>query len=120
MQPVKLVHRHLIISKDADVDLGINFTQALDQIVGKGIVVIDHDDHGAFFAVDVNGKMYSWRKKIFFGYQLKRSLASPDTVPIMGGSEAISVVECSLLYVISRLHADARQGSTRSCFSHLS
>ena len=73
----------MVVTIHTDFRGGINLTQSLYEVVCKGIVVIDHDYHGARFADDVNAKIKCNVKKIILSYQLKRSLASSDTVPII-------------------------------------
>ena len=37
---------HFVVAEDAQVDGGVQFAQALHQVVSEGIVVVDEDEHG--------------------------------------------------------------------------
>ena len=41
-----LVDGDLVVAKDAQVDVRIHLAQALHEVVGEGIVVVDEKDHG--------------------------------------------------------------------------
>ena len=43
------VQSHLVIAKDADFALWVHLAQLLDQVVGKGIVIIDQYEHVATY-----------------------------------------------------------------------
>jgi hypothetical protein len=41
-----LVDRHLVVAENLQPDVRIQLAQALHQVVGERVVVVDEDDHG--------------------------------------------------------------------------
>ena len=46
LQRGHLVRRDLVVANDAQVDVRVELAQALDEVISKGIVVVDEEDHG--------------------------------------------------------------------------
>ena len=48
---------HLVISHDLKVNVRVDFTQALDQVIREGVIVIDQDDHGQAHTPRLRGEL---------------------------------------------------------------
>jgi hypothetical protein len=52
----ELVYRHLVITEDFDIRA--EFAEILDEVVGKGVIVIDEDEHKVFLSRVTSYKLH--------------------------------------------------------------
>jgi len=45
LELIDLVNRSLIVGRDVAVDLGVDCSKAVSEVVGEGVVVVDNQDH---------------------------------------------------------------------------